>query len=96
MEQHQPEETHQKSRRTAAQAFMESLDQLGQRLQSCEDENVGLTASKPNSQPQSCSQAIAPQALEDAAADIEQFMQMMQTKNASVSGLGSGSENPAP
>jgi hypothetical protein len=98
MEQHQPEETHQESRRTAAQAFMESLDQLGQRLQACEDEYAELASAsnlKAQSQPPPlCSQAIDAQALEDAAADIEQFMQMRQTKNASVSGSGSGSENP--
>lgn len=98
MEQHQPEATHQESRRTAAQAFMESLDQLGQRLQACEAESGEVTSSQANSLSPSSrgSQAIDPQALEDAAADIEQFMQTMQTKNASVSGLGSGSENPTP
>jgi hypothetical protein len=106
MEKHQPKETHQESRRTAAQAFMESLDQLGQRLQFCEDESGEIISSKPNSLSQSTSgsqaidtQAIDTQALEDAAADIEQFMQMMQTENISnmsASGSDFGSDSPTP
>jgi hypothetical protein len=89
MEQSSQEGTQQEeSRRTAAKAFMESLDQLGKRLQSCEEESAGLASSEPKS-PQSsplCPQAIEVDALEDAAADIEQFMQMLQTKNVSASG----------
>lgn len=96
MEQNQQESTFQEEcRHIAAKAFMESLDQLGQRLQSCEDENAGLSSSgsQPPSQPSSlCSQAIDAQALEDAAADIEQFMQTMQTKNTSTS----SSDSPTP
>lgn len=80
MNQSQPEEF----RHTAARAFMESLEQLGQRFQDCEDENADQTSSEPKSpsqKPSHCSQTIDVDALEDAAADIEQFMQMMHTQN---------------
>ncbi|HEY9625299.1 MAG TPA: hypothetical protein V6C78_33565 [Crinalium sp.] len=64
------DQSQQELRRAAAKAFMESLDQLGKRLAS-EDEAKG---SKTPPARKETPQGLSVQELEDAAKDIEQFI----------------------
>lgn len=69
-------------RRSAADAFMESLDQLENSLQFRETETAQPTSPPmPNIQPKDPDSKIDVKALEDAAADIEQFIQSREIQS---------------
>lgn len=78
----------QELRQSAAEIFMESLDQLGQSLQTSRDAScLNAAGDRPVKLPQaSGGDRIDVEALEDAAADIEQFMQIdpSQTDQANL------------
>lgn len=63
--------TQQELRRNAAQSFMESLEQLGQSL--AEPENAPQQPTSKSGQDKAAALAYE-KALEEAAADIEQFI----------------------
>lgn len=74
----------QELRQTATEAFMESMDQLGRSLQ-VDEENMLPQPSAPlddrssQTPPEGCSTPMDAKALEEAVADIEQFMQAKQS-----------------
>ncbi|MGI0490728.1 hypothetical protein ACN4EG_02865 [Alkalinema pantanalense CENA528] len=77
---------HQKHlRRAAAQAFMNSLNQLEQTL--CSEEPGPQVLSQPICPP--VDTAITPEELDDAVADIEQFMQYQDDWPHSESSISS-------
>lgn len=80
-------QSQQELRRAASKAFMESLDQLGMSLNS-EAEEASEAKTAPVPEPQAsvkktpAAQAMSVEELEDAVADIEQFIQEMQKQNS--------------
>ncbi|MBD2461841.1 hypothetical protein H6G89_12360 [Oscillatoria sp. FACHB-1407] len=80
-------QSQQELRRAAAKAFMESLDQLGMSLSSPEEEvseAKPAPASHAKTAPQKppASASLTVEELEDAVADIEQFIQGIQNQNS--------------
>ncbi|GAB4385348.1 MAG: hypothetical protein Kow00121_50180 [Elainellaceae cyanobacterium] len=65
------EEHQQELRQAAAKAFMDSLEELGRSLQPCQE---APKAQPPAAKPP-CPAPIQVEELEEASADIEQFMQ---------------------
>lgn len=71
----------QELRRAAAKAFMESLDQLGTSLTSAEEPLEPTSATQKTTAETEAianSKTISVEALEEAVADIEQFIQEIQ------------------
>jgi chromosome condensin MukBEF ATPase and DNA-binding subunit MukB len=78
----------QELRRIANRAFIESLEQLGDRLKSNEDlvsESSGQLASRPANPPlYNVATSLEVDPLEEALADIDQHMQARQTKDSEL------------
>ena len=81
-------QSQQELRRAANRAFIEALEQLGDRLKSNEDlgsESSGQLAGRQSNPPlYNVSTSSESDPLEEALADIDQYMHARQTKNSEL------------